>query len=82
VRNVALDIIRAVRIILNGVALLAMLYVGFLWVSSMGNEEKRSDGTYRILLIVIGLFLINVAELLYNIITGSSYLSSGFSRKV
>lgn len=81
-RNVALDIIRAVRIILNGVALLAMLYVGFLWVSSMGNEEKRSDGTYRILLIVIGLFLINVAELLYNIITGSSYLSSGFSRKV
>ncbi len=82
VRNVALDIIRAVRIILNGIALLAMLYVGFLWVSSMGNEEKRSDGTYRILLIVIGLFLINVAELLYNIITGSSYLSSGFSRKV
>ncbi len=59
-----------------------MLYVGFLWVSSMGSEEKRSDGTYRILLIVIGLFLINVAELLYNIITGSSYLSIGFSRKV
>lgn len=82
VRNVALDIIRAVRIILNGVALLAMLYVGFLWVSSMGNEEKRSDGMYRILLIVIGLFLINVAELLYRIFTGSSYLTSGFSRKV
>ncbi|MBP6921104.1 hypothetical protein KBB89_00970 [Candidatus Gracilibacteria bacterium] len=82
VRNVALDIIHALRIILNGVALLAMLYVGFLWVSSMGSEEKRSDGTYRILLIVIGLFLINVAELLYNIITGSSYLSIGFSRKV
>jgi hypothetical protein len=39
-----LDIIQAVRIILNGVALLAMLYVGFLWVSSMGSEEKRSDG--------------------------------------
>ena len=35
VRNVALDIIHALRIILNGVALLAMLYVGFLWVSSM-----------------------------------------------
>jgi hypothetical protein len=82
IQNIALDIIHAVRIILNGIALLAMLYVGFLWVSSMGSEEKRSDGTYRILLIVIGLFLINVAELLYNIITGSTYLSSGFSRKV
>lgn len=81
-RNVVLDIIQAVRVILNGVALLAMLYVGFLWVSSMGNEEKRSDGMYRILLIVIGLFLINVAELLYRIFTGSSYLTSGFSRKV
>lgn len=82
VRNVALDVIHAVRIILNGVALLALLYVGFLWVTSMGNEEKRTDGLYRILLIVIGLFLINVAELLYRIFTGSSYLSSGFSRKV
>lgn len=82
VRNVALDIIRAARVILNGVALLAMLYVGFLWVTSMGNEEKRTDGTYRILLVVIGLFLINVAELLYWIITGSSYLTSWFGRKV
>lgn len=76
VRNIALNIFSAVRIIINGVALLAMLYVGFLWVSSMGNEEKRSDGTYRILLIVVGLFLVNVAELVYTIITGSSYLTN------
>lgn len=82
IRIVALDVINAVRIVLNGVALLAMLYVGFLWVTSMGNEEKRSDGMYRILLIVIGLFLINVAELLYRIFTGSNYLSSGFIRKI
>jgi|GEM_PF-3579732 len=53
IRNVTLSIISAVRIIINGVALLAMLYVGFLWVSSMGNEEKRTEGTYRILLIVV-----------------------------
>lgn len=82
IQNIALDAIRAIRIILNGVALLAMLYIWFLWVTSMGSEEKRSDWTYRILLVVMGLFLINVSELLYNIITGNSYLNSGFGRKV
>lgn len=59
-----------------------MLYVGFLWVSSMGSEEKQADGRYRILLIVVGLFLINIAELVYTIITGSSYLDDDFGRKV
>ncbi len=81
-RNIAIDLIDAARIILNGVALLAMLYVGFLWVSSMGSEEKQADGRYRILLIVVGLFLINIAELVYTIITGSSYLDDDFGRKV
>jgi hypothetical protein len=81
-QNIAIDIIDAVRIILNGIALLAMLYVGFLWVSSMGNEEKQAEGRYRILLIIVGLFLINIAELVYTIITGSSYLDDDFGRKV
>ena len=82
IRNLAIDIIDAARIVLNGVALLAMLYVGFLWVSSMGNEEKQADGRYRILLIIVGLFLVNIAELVYTIITGSSYLDDDFGRKV
>lgn len=77
-QNIAIDIIDAARIVLNGIALLAMLYVGFLWVSSMGNEEKQADGRYRILLIIVGLFLINIAELVYTIITGSSYLDDDF----
>lgn len=82
IRNLAIDLIDAARIVLNGVALLAMLYVGFLWVSSMGNEEKQADGRYRILLIIVGLFLVNIAELVYTIITGSSYLDDDFGRKV
>jgi hypothetical protein len=59
-----------------------MGYVGFLWITSMGDEEKQNDGKYRLLLIFIGLFLINVPELIYTIITGSSYLDNNFWRKV
>ena len=81
-QNIAIDIIDAVRIVLNGIALLAMLYVGYLWVSSMGSEEKQAEGRYRILLIILGLFLVNIAELIYTIITGSSYLDDNFGRKV
>lgn len=49
----AQDIIDFVRLALNGVALLVMLYVGFLWVTSMGSEEKTSDGKNRIILVVV-----------------------------
>ncbi len=81
-RELAITLLRAIRIALNGIALLALLYVGYLWVTSMGEEEKQSDGKNRILLIIIGLFLINVPELIYTVITGSSYLEDGFGRKV
>lgn len=74
--------INFLRLLLNGVALLAMLYVWFLWVTSMGDEEKTSDGKNRILLVVLGLFLINIPEVLYRIFTGSDYRVSGFGRKV
>jgi hypothetical protein len=79
---IALEIIQAAKIAFNGVALLALAYVGFLWISSMGDEEKQNDGKYRFLLIFVGLFLINIPELLYTIITGSSYLDDNFWRKV
>lgn len=82
IQNIAIDIFDAVRIILIGVALIAMGYVGYLWVSSMGNEEKSAEGRYRILLIIIGLFLVYLAELAYTIFTGSSYLDDDFGRKV
>jgi hypothetical protein len=82
IQYIALEIIKAAKIALNGVALLGMAYVGYLWVSSMGDEEKQNDGKYRILLIFVGLFLINIPELLYTIITGSSYLDDNFWRKV
>jgi Type IV secretion system pilin len=82
VQRIAIQLFDAVRIILYGIALLAMLYVGFLWVTSMGDEERQNDGKYRILLIIIGLFIINVAELIYTVITGSSYLDDNFGRKV
>jgi len=75
-------VIRFVRLVLNGVALLAMLYVGFLWVTSMGDEEKTSNGKNRIILIVLWLFLVNIPEALYRIFTGSDYRTNGFSRKV
>lgn len=48
----------------------------------MGDEEKQNDGKYRLLLIFVGLFLINIPELIYTIVTGSSYLDSNFWRKV
>lgn len=82
VRNLAINLIQVAQIALNGIALLAMLYVGYLWISSMGDEEKQNDGKYRILLIIMGLFLINIPELLYEIITGSTYLEDNFWRKV
>lgn len=82
IQYVWLRLIQAAKIALNGVALLAMWYVGYLWVSSMGDEEKQNDGKYRLLLIFVGLFLINIPELLYTIITGSSYLDNNFWRKV
>lgn len=43
IQNIAIDIFDAVRIILIGIALIAMGYVGYLWVSSMGNEEKSAE---------------------------------------
>ncbi len=76
------DIVRFARLVLNGIALLAMLYVGFLWVTSMGNEEKTSDGKNRIMLVVLWLFIINVPEVLYRIFTGSEYYDHGFRTKV
>ena len=82
IERVALSLIRAAKTALNGVALLSLLYVGYLWVSSMGDEEKQSTGKKKILLIIIGLFLINIPELLYNIFTGGNYLNGDFSRKV
>jgi hypothetical protein len=81
VRNIALSLLDAARIALNGVALLAILYVGYLWVTSMGDEEKQGDGKMRLVLIVMGLFLINVPKVIYTILTGSNYLDSDF-RKV
>jgi hypothetical protein len=82
IQNIAIDLFDAIRVILNGVALIAMVYVGYLWVSSMGDEEKAHDWRIRILLIIIGLFLVNIAELVYTVITGSSYLDDDFGRKV
>lgn len=35
-RNIAVDVFQAIRIIVNGIALLALLYVGYLWITSMG----------------------------------------------
>jgi hypothetical protein len=43
IQNIAIDLFDAIRVILNGVALIAMVYVGYLWVSSMGDEEKAHD---------------------------------------
>ena len=82
IQNLAIELIQTAQVALNGVALLAMLYVGYLWISSMGDEEKQNDGKYRVLLIIIGLFLINIPELIYTIITGSTYLEDNFWRKV
>ena len=82
IQNLAINLIQVAQIALNGIALLAMLYVGYLWISSMGDEEKQNDGKYRILLIIIGLFLINIPELIYEIVTGSTYLEDNFWRKV
>jgi hypothetical protein len=70
------------RLALNGVALLAMLYVGFLWVTSMGDEEKVSNGKNKIILVILWLFLINIPEALYRIFTGSDYRNIGFDRKL
>lgn len=81
-QSIAIEIIKTIKIALNGVALLALAYVGYLWISSMGDAEKQNDGKYRLLLIFVGLFLINIPELLYTIITGSSYLDDDFWRKV
>lgn len=69
VQNVAIELFNAARIILYGIALLALLYVGYQWVTSMGDEEKQNDGKYRLLLIIVGLFIINIAELIYTIVT-------------
>ncbi len=82
IQDIAVKLITAAQIALNGVALLALLYVGYLWISSMGDEEKQNDGKYRILLIIMGLFLVNIPQLIYEIITGSTYLEDNFWRKV
>lgn len=55
--------------------------MGYLWVTSMGDEEKQGDGKMRLVLIIMGLFLINVPKVIYTILTGSNYLDSDF-RKV
>jgi len=59
-----------------------MLYVGFLWITGMGDEEKTSDGKNRILLVLLGLFIINIPEVIYLIFTGSNYNTIGFGRKI
>ncbi len=75
-------VVKFVRLLLNGIALLAMLYVGYLWVTSMGNEEKTSDGKNRIILIVLWLFLVNASSAIYGIFTGSDYMYDGFGNKI
>jgi len=82
VQNLLRNVIDFVRLVLNWVALLAMLYIWFLWVTSMGDEEKVSDGKNRIMLVVLGLFLVNIPEVLYRIFTWSDYRIDGFSTKV
>lgn len=83
VQNTLMYIITFVRLVLNGIALLAMLYVGFLWVTSMGNEEKTSDGKNRIILILLGLFLIYIPDVIYRIFTGNEYyMRNGFGTKI
>ncbi len=81
-RSIFWYILDFVRLVLNWVALLAMLYVGFLWVTSMGSEEKTTDGKNRIILILLGIFIINIPEILYRIITGSEYTTVGFGQKI
>lgn len=80
--NLLDNVTRFVRLILNWVALLAMLYIGFLWVTSMGSEEKTSDGKNRIILVVLWLLLVNLPEAIYKIFTGSSYKTTGFRNKI
>ncbi len=81
-RNILYDVLDFARLVLNGIALLAMLYVWFLWVTSMGDEEKQSNGKNRIMLVVLGLFIVNIPDVIYRIITGSNFTSVGFGRKI
>ncbi|MFA6079962.1 MAG: hypothetical protein WC753_00575 [Candidatus Gracilibacteria bacterium] len=81
-RNILWYLLDFARLVLNGVALIAMLYVGFLWITSMGDEEKTSDGKNRIMLVFLGLFIINIPDVIYQIITGSDYRTSGFYNKI
>jgi hypothetical protein len=43
----------------------------------MGNEEKTSDGKNRIILILLGLFIINIPEVIYLAITGHHLIIGG-----
>ena len=48
----------------------------------MGDEEKQSNGKNRIMLVVLGLFIVNIPDVIYRIITGSNFTSVGFGRKI
>ncbi len=75
-------VIEAAQIALYGLAMIMLAYVWYVWVTSFWDEGKHKDGLYRATLILIGIFLINVAQLVYTIITGSKYMDENFKNKV
>ena len=76
-RLVVSSVIRAVLGLLGLGALIILLYSGFEWMTSMGNDEKVKDAKKRILYTVIGMAILLSAYAITMFVFKTVYLSTG-----
>lgn len=81
-KSTAVELIYYAKILLNGLVFFALLWVGALWILSMGDDAKRSEGKWKFILAILALILINVPEVLYRIFTGSDSYTQGTIQRV
>lgn len=81
VKLTASELIYYAKILLNGIALFVLLWIGAIWVLSFGEEAKRTEWKWKLILVLMALVIINVPEVVYRVLTGSdSYLSGTIRR--
>ena len=60
------DVTNLLLAIATGVAIIMMIYGGYLYLTAFGNEEQAEKGKKTIMWVVVGLVVIIIAKLIIN----------------
>ena len=80
--NIIADILQKIKVVLNWVAILALLYVATLLIVNFGEESRVTEWRKKLLYTLVALVLINVPERIYQVMTGNSSVTSQKLAKV